>query len=115
MLGPPSTELVAGLQALVVAALLLGLGYLVAGLIAGAREIDETTRWGLSLFGLCAFAFVSMVVHLITRGWFFSHPGVVGIVLIVSFAALLVRRMTRRSERDRSHLWIAGLLVVASV
>lgn len=117
MLGPPSTELVAGLQALVVAGLLLGLGYLIADVIAGDRDVNETTRWGLSLFGLSTFAFVMMLAHLATRGWLFSHPGVVSIVVGATLAVLLIRRVRRGRERDRdnSHLWIAGLLVVASV
>ena len=115
MLGPPSTELIAGLEALVVAGLLLALGYLIADLFAGTRDIDETTRWGLALFGICAVAFVMMVVHLVTRGWLYSHPAAVSLTVVALIGALGIRRARARRERDRSHLWIAGLLVVAAV
>ena len=115
MLGPPSTELIAGLEALIVGVLLLWLGYLVADLIASKTGLDETTRWGLSLFGLCAFAFVMMLVHLLTQGWLYSHPVAVRSITLVVVVALTIRRMRTRVMRDRSHLWIAGLLLLASV
>ena len=115
MLGPPSTELVAGLEALVVAGLLLGLGYLIVDLFAGTRDIDETTRWGLALFGICALAFVMMILHLATRGWLYSHPAAVRLTVVALIGALGIRRARTRRQRDRSHLWIAGLLVVAAV
>lgn len=115
MLGPPSNELVAGLEALVVAAFLLGLGYLIADLVAGKRGFDEADRWGLSLFGICAFAFLMMLVHLATGGWLFAHTSAVRVMVVVTFGVLAVRRYAARSQRDRNHLWITGLLVVASL
>jgi hypothetical protein len=115
MLGPPTSELVAGLGGLVVAALLLGLGYLIVDLVAGKRDLDETDRWGLSLAGICAVAFVMMIVHLATGGWLFSHPLVVRLIVAVAFVGLLAARLKRRSARDGKHLWIAGLLVLSSL
>lgn len=115
MLGPPSSELIAGLEAVVVAALLLWLGYLVADLIVGARAIDESTRWGLALFGLCAFAFVLMLIHLLSQGWLYSHPAAVRSIALAVIVALTIRRLRSRGGRDRSDLWIAGLLLLASV
>lgn len=115
MLGPPSSELVAGLEAVVVAALLLGLGYLIADLAAGTRDLDEVDRWGLSLAGICAFALVLMLVHIASSGWLFSHPGVVRTVILVIGAVLIARRIRGRAERDRNHLWIAAVLAIASM
>lgn len=115
MLGPPSNELVAGLEALVIAAALLGLGYLIADFLVGERELDEADRWGLSLFGLCGFAFVMMLIHLASGGWLFAHPWAVRALIGGVLVALLLRRRTARSGRDGKHLWIVGLLVVASV
>lgn len=114
MLGPPTSELVAGLEALVVAAVLLGLGYLIVDFAAGERDLDETDRWGLSLAGICAFAFVMMIVHLVTGGWLFSHPLVVRLIVVITFIGLLFMR-SRRPGRDTKHMWIAGSLVVASL
>lgn len=115
MLGPPTSELVAGLQAVVIAALLLGLGYLIVDLLAGRKELDEVDRWGLALVGLCTVALVLMLVHIATSGWLFSHPTVVRIVLTVAGVGLLARRIAQRRPRDGSHLWVAGILVIASV
>lgn len=115
MLGPPSTDLIAGLEALIVGVLLLWLGYLIADLIATKTDLDETTRWGLALFGLCAFAFVMMLVHLISQGWLYSHAGVVRSITLGVIVLLTIRRMRASVVRDRSHLWIAGLLVLASI
>ena len=115
MLGPPETELVAGLQALVVAGLLLGFGYLIADALAGRRGFDEVDRWGLSLFGLAGFSVAMMLVHLATRGWLFAHPAAVVGAIALTGGTLLVRRVARSADRDGKHLWIAAGLVVASV
>jgi hypothetical protein len=115
MFGPPTSELLAGAQALIVAACLIGFGYLISDALAGRRKLDEVERWGLALAGLCFFALVLMVVHMATSGWLFAHPGVVRAVTGVAALALLVRRLMRRGERDGSHTPIAFVLAVASV
>lgn len=113
MLAPPTSELVAGIQALVVAAVLLGLGYLVVDVLAGRRELDEVDRWGLAFTGLCAFAFVLMLVHMATSGWLYSHPLVVRLVIAATIVALGLRRVRKR-ERSRGPLWLAlGLAALA--
>ena len=115
MLGPPTSELVAGLEAVVVAGFLLTLGYLIVDAAAGARPLDEVERWGLALAGICGLAFVTMVVHLATSGWLFAHPGVVRSVVVVLVLSLGARRLMTTRERSTRHLWIAAGLVVASL
>jgi hypothetical protein len=115
MLGAPSSEPVAGFEALVVAALLLGLGYLIVDLLVGKRGLDETDRWGLALFGICGFAFVLMLVHMATSGWLYSHFAAVRTVVLGTFVVLLGRRLFTGAGRDHKHLWIAMGLVAASV
>ena len=114
MLGPPTSELVAGIQALVVAAVLLGLGYLVADLVVGDRDLDEVDRWGLALVGMCAFAFVGMLIHMATRGWFYSHPAIVRIVLLAALIGLGFLR-SRRNQRTRGPLRLAAGLALLAV
>ena len=46
---------------------------LIVDRLAGPREIDEADRWGLALFGICGFAFVLMLVHLVSGGWMFAR------------------------------------------
>lgn len=114
MLGPPSTAFVAGLEALVIAALLLGFGYLIADRLAHRSDLDEVERWGLSLGGLCAFCLAAMVVHIATSGWFFTQPlAVIGAGVLLAIVLLVQRRS--HGERDRTHLWIAAGLVVAAI
>jgi len=115
MLGPPSTAFVAGLEAVAIAGVLLALGYLIADAIAGTRSLDEVERWGLALGGLCAFGFGLMVVHMATSGWLFAQPTIVTGVTAATGLGLLIRRLTRSGERDRSHLLLAGGLVLAAL
>lgn len=115
MLGPPSTALVAGLEALVVAAALLGLGYLVVDALVGRRGLDEVERVGLSLGGLCLFCLLLMVVHMATSGWLFTQPLVVIGVTAASAAGMLWRRRRMRHGRDSTHTVIAAGLVLAAL
>ncbi|HWC15331.1 MAG TPA: hypothetical protein VG929_12180 [Actinomycetota bacterium] len=113
MLGPPTSELVAGIQGLVVAVVLLGLGYLVADVFAGRRRLDEVDRCGLALTGLCVFAFVLMLVHMATSGWLYSHPLVVRLLVAGTVVGLGLRRI-RNNERARGPLWLGlGLAALA--
>ena len=115
MLGPPSTAFVAGLEAVVVAAALLGLGYLIVDALAGRRGLDEVDRWGLSLGGLCMFCLVLMVVHMATSGWLFTQPLIVVGTAVGIGIGMLWRRRRMRLERDSTHLVIAAGLVIAAL
>jgi hypothetical protein len=115
MLAAPSSELVAGAQAVVVAAFLLGLGYLVVDAFVGRRTMTEVARWGLALAGLCALSLLAMIVHMATSGGLFAHPEIVRVGLIVVAGTLFALRVARREGRDRRHVWIALGLVGASV
>lgn len=115
MLGPPSTAFVAGLEAVVIAGALLVLGYLIADAIVGKRGLDEVERWGLALGGLCAFCLGLMVIHIATSGWLFAQDRIVLGVTALTGVGLLVRRLSGARERDRSHLLLAGGLVVAAL
>lgn len=113
MLGPPSSELIAGVQALLVAAALLGLGYLVADLIVGRRDLDEVDRWGLSLAGLSLLALILMGVHMATSGWLYSHPGLLRVLLVVVSVALVFVRVMRRPQSRGPLMAAAGMVLVA--
>ena len=115
MLGPPSTAFVAGLEAVVVAAALLGLGYLIVDGLVGRRALDEVERWGLSLGGLCLFCLLLMVFHMVTSGWLFTQPLVVVGTAVGIAAGTLWRRRRIRLERDSTHLVVAAGLVIAAL
>ncbi|MEA2516557.1 MAG: hypothetical protein QOG16_395 [Actinomycetota bacterium] len=115
MLGPPSTELIAGLEALVIAVFLLTLGYLLVDLVAPRLGLDEVESWGLSLAGLAAYALLAMVVHMASSGWLFAHSSVVRWTTIGLFLLLAIRRMRRTAERRSQHVWIGLGLALASV
>lgn len=115
MLGPPSTAFVAGLEAVVIAGVLLVLGYLIVDAVAGKRDLDEVERWGLALGGLCAFSLAMMVVHIGTSGWLFTQEWLVIGVTAVTTLGLLIPRVASTRERDHSHALLAGGLVLVAV
>jgi hypothetical protein len=113
----PSSALIAGLQAGVVSAVFLTLGYLVSDALLG-RRVDAITHWGLAFVGMCLFSLALMLVHIVTGGWVFASPWAAPVVTAVVFLGLAGRKViTLRSAgwpRPSGEALIAlGLVVVA--
>ena len=99
MLSAPSSPLVAAVQAVAVAGGFLGFGYLIADALAGRRNIDTYTRWGLAVPALALFAVVLEVVHIFTGGAIFTNGLLVRTITVAVAAGLLARKaLARRSE-----------------
>jgi hypothetical protein len=88
----PSSALVAGLQSIVLAAGLLGVGFLVADVATSRLRPPIELRWALALPGLLLFALVLMGAHVISGGRVFSSPAIVRTVTAVCAVGLLVAR-----------------------
>lgn len=92
MLEVPSSAVIAGLQAGVIAAVFLTLGYLVSDAVLG-RRVDAITHWGLAFVGVCAFSLALMLVHIVTGGWVFASLWVTPVVTAVVFLGLAGRKV----------------------
>src|SRR2546423_13040091 len=103
-----STPLTTGFESLAVAALLFGVGYLVADLVTSRTRIDSISKIALAFPGLVAFALVLMFVHIATRGFLLSSRVAVWAVVGVAAIALLAWRFVRR-HRDSSGPDPAGI------
>jgi hypothetical protein len=119
MLGSPSSPLVAGIQAVVVAGLLLFFGYLLVDAFVRAR-LHPIGKLALAFPALIGFTFVLMLAHVISGGRVLSHPSLVRLVMSVAAVALLVLRSVRaRSQnesppRSRTWIWLVVAVVAAS-
>ena len=96
MFSVPSSPVVAAIQASVVAAGFIGFGYLLADALAGRRNIDTYTRWGLAFPALALFAVVLEIFHIVTGGAAFSNAMLIRGITVALAIALLVRRISRR-------------------
>lgn len=118
MLDAPTSAASAGLWAIITAAVLLLLGYLIAdAFLARRSDHDVVVVWGLSFVALAGSAAALMCVHMMTRGWLFSSPATVRVLVVGTLAALTWRKRTVGSRRDRPRaaLLVAGVLVVAGL
>ena len=96
MFAAPSSTLVAGFQALIVASVLLALGYLIADLLLARFGAGPVFCLALSLPGLVAFVFVLMVAHMASGGAVLSNQPLVRSLALVCTVALVGRRLWRR-------------------
>ena len=119
MFSAPSSPLVAAAQAVVVAGGFLGFGYLIADALAGRRNIDSYSRWGLAVPALALFAVVLEVAHLVAGGAVFSDGPLVRTIVVVMTAGLLVRKLLARRSASPSNkgprwepLALAGTVVL---
>ncbi|HWC14208.1 MAG TPA: hypothetical protein VG929_06405 [Actinomycetota bacterium] len=102
----PATPVEAGLQSLVVAALLFVLGFLITGLFAKRLGLAPVVRLALAVPALMASVCVVMIVHMATGGGVLAHPVVVRSGTGVALAAFVIGSFRRRSRaaplwRDR--------------
>ncbi|HSL68498.1 MAG TPA: hypothetical protein VK977_10135, partial [Actinomycetota bacterium] len=68
MLPAPPNPFVAGVEAAVVAAAALGLGYLCVDFVGRRWDLDRIARWGLAFPAFVAFVLVVMLLHIATGG-----------------------------------------------
>jgi hypothetical protein len=107
--GDTSTAPAVALQAVVVAAGFLYLGYLVADALLG-RRVDAMTKLGLALPGVVALALLAQGVHVISGGRLFESAVATRVFVIVIFVALLLVQVLVRPAPVRSD---RALLLVA--
>ena len=74
MLPSPPSALAAGAASVVVAAFLLGIGYLFADTLLGRRPVDRVFRWALAVPALGLFVVALMLGHMATGGRILSAP-----------------------------------------
>jgi hypothetical protein len=100
MLAPPTSAAVAGVASIVIAALLVGLGYLLADAVMGRRTGDPILRLGLAVPALTAYVLVLMVLHMWTGGRVL-RAGWPTVALTLAVAAVLVFFKIRRWRAAR--------------
>ena len=83
MFSAPTSAVMAGIQALAVAGLLLSFGYLLAGAALGPRG-DRVLRAGLALPALCVYVLALSLTHIVSGGGIWSQPWVVQILTAAS-------------------------------
>lgn len=88
-----------GLQSIVLAAGLLGLGFLVADVATARLRPSVELRWALALPGLLLFTLALMGVHVVSGGRVFSSPAIVRTVTLVGALGLLVHRWIARKPK----------------
>ncbi|MGH2775861.1 MAG: hypothetical protein ACRDJT_10595 [Actinomycetota bacterium] len=118
MFEAPASAAIAGLQAVVVAALFLALGYLIADALMG-RRVEGITCWGLAFAGICLFALVLMLVHIATNGYVFGQVWPTRVATSALFLALGTRKLlSLRSGgwrwRPGTDGWVALVLVIVA-
>lgn len=118
MLGAPSSAIVAGAHAVVVAGLLIAFGYLLVDALTGAR-LHPVNKLALAFPALAGWALVLMGAHMISGGRVFSQPLAVRLSTLLAFVAVggfkLYRRARSSEERQpKTYLWlVAAALAVA--
>ncbi|MPZ91027.1 MAG: hypothetical protein GEU68_05265 [Actinobacteria bacterium] len=114
----PASAAIAGLQAVVVAALFLTLGYLISDALLG-RRVDAVTHWGLAFAGVGLFALVLILAHIATSGSVFgqvwpTRVATAALFLLLSTRKLLSLRSAGRRWRPRTDGWVALVLVIVA-
>jgi hypothetical protein len=101
MLSGPSTPFVAGAQSLLVATVLLLLGYLLSEALFDRRRFKWWVPVALALPALVVYVFVLELIHIVLGGALFATPWAVRSVVLLTFGALTVRRIAHnRSVQD---------------
>jgi hypothetical protein len=114
MLVVPSSPLDATLQAVVVAAISLGFGYLVADALLGQR-CDIVAKLGLALAGLLFFVLAVMVAHVATGGRVLPNTLLVHLITLGTSGLLLIKKIRGRGKRNARGLGRAPSIALVSV
>ena len=105
MFSAPTGPLLAGVQATLVAATFLFLGYLVVDCLIG-RRIDRPTAWGLALPGLFLFSLPLMLVHIASGGRVFSSPVATWVLALLLAIGLVLIKSLRRRRPSAEQKWV---------
>jgi hypothetical protein len=115
---PPSAP-VAGFEALAIAFLLFGLGYLLARPIARWIGSGTVVALALAVPALCAFVFGLMLIHIATRGAILSTPWLPPVAVLATLLVLGRRAIAHRVEPPqraaRAEIFAALALVVVAL
>jgi hypothetical protein len=115
---------VAGAEALVVAASLLGFGYLLADAVFRSRGLDRVARWALAFPAFAGYATALMLLHVASGGRVLSNVWLTRGLTVAVAVALLARRLLpamrgRTTTSDRTPgtavLVLAGAIVLAGL
>jgi hypothetical protein len=98
MFPAPPSPAVAGVESLVLAALFLGFGYLIADAVLTPRGADRTIVWALAFPALLAYTLLLMVLHMATGGFVLSQPWLVRGVTVGMAIVLVFLRIRRKSS-----------------
>jgi hypothetical protein len=102
MFSAPPSAAIAGLESLVLAALFLGLGYLIADALLTPRGVDRTIVWALAFPALLGYTLILMVLHMASGGFVLSQPLLVRGVTVVTAGVLVWLRVRRKSSGRRT-------------
>ncbi|HEX2267099.1 MAG TPA: hypothetical protein VHI97_02705, partial [Actinomycetota bacterium] len=106
------------IKAVLVAALLMVFGYLLADAVAGNRNLDVLSRWALGLPALATYAFLLMLAHMASGGRVFSNPWLVRIVTGLVALGLVGRKFAtarRPTFLPRRELVVASSVLAVAV
>ena len=117
MLPSPPSALAAGAASVVVAAFLLGIGYLFADTLLGRRPVDRVFRWALAVPALGLFVVALMLGHMATGGRILSAPWITRGVTVAAavLAAVRMARRGRSTPLDRRGRWLAVAVVIGGL
>ncbi len=105
------------LEAVVVTAIVLAFGYLIADVLGKRLRWNVATTLALAVPSVAAYALLLMVAHMATGGLVFSRPWVVRLITGAVALGLIIRMIVNRgSPRDwklRELLPIAAMVVLA--
>jgi hypothetical protein len=93
---PPSSPAAAGFQSTAVSIVVFAIGYLIVNVVLGRRRVDPVVRAGLVLPALLGASLVLMLVHYVSGGSLFTHPGVVRAITVAGTVALVFSTFVRR-------------------
>jgi hypothetical protein len=85
----------AGFHSTVVALMVFAIGYLIVNAVLGKRHLDPVVRAGLVLPALLGASLVLMLVHIVSGGRLFAHPGVVRAITGLGTAGLAFSTFVR--------------------
>jgi hypothetical protein len=111
----PSSSAVAGFQSIAVAIVVLFIGYLIVNAVLGKRRVDPVVRMGLVLPALLGAALVLQLIHILSGGRLFEHPGIVRAITLLGAAGLAFSARVRRRRFPGPFPLIATLALVGVV
>ena len=122
MLAAPSSPLISGVIAIVVAAFFLSIGFLVADALLGRGVFDNVIRLCLALPGFMILTLALMLVHIVSGGAVLSNPWITRAAVALTLALLVGRKVLAQKDPPdgaarpkREHYVALAAVVVAGV